>query len=87
MDHVGLGIWVHPAARFQVDVAALNATFAEALAPPSGADDDDGDPAHDDDIDPEDEADAGARTGFAIPVHCAWPMPVRVPYPHMLLTQ
>ncbi|NVN38792.1 chromosome partitioning protein ParB, partial [Komagataeibacter swingsii] len=41
MDLVGQGIWVHPAARFQVDIAALNATFAEALAPPSGADDDD----------------------------------------------
>ena len=63
MDHVGQGIWVHPAARFQVDVAALNATFAEALAPPSGADDDDGDLAHDDDIDLEDDVDAGARTG------------------------
>ncbi|MFT9165256.1 MAG: chromosome partitioning protein ParB, partial [Komagataeibacter saccharivorans] len=59
MDHVGQGIWVHPAARFQVDVAALNATFAEALAPPSEADDDDGDPAHDDDTELKDDVDAG----------------------------
>ncbi|NVN38743.1 chromosome partitioning protein ParB, partial [Komagataeibacter swingsii] len=63
MDHVGQGIWVHPAARFQVDVAALNATFAEALAPPSEADDDDGDLAHDDETELEDDADADARTG------------------------
>lgn len=54
---------MHPAARFQVDVAALNATFAEALASPSEADDDDGELAHDDETELEDDADAGARTG------------------------
>ncbi|KPH87041.1 chromosome-partitioning protein parB [Komagataeibacter intermedius AF2] len=63
MDHVGQGIWVHPAARFQVDVAALNATFAEALAPSSGADDDDGDLAHDDETELEDDADGGELAG------------------------
>ncbi|NHN86514.1 ParB/RepB/Spo0J family partition protein [Acetobacter musti] len=63
MDRAGQGIWVHPEARFGLDVAKLNASFQEALSPPPPeASDDDLEDADEDETEHGDDAvtDGGA---------------------------
>ena len=51
MEKVGQGVWVHPEARFGLDVAKLNASFENALNVPSPeADDDDLEDADEDEV-------------------------------------